>query len=220
MHNKLASMSFVQDFFRRLPDGLNAHVANISDNYDGLYASERALIARARAKRRNEFSTGRMLMRRALRDADIDVCAIPAGSLGEPVWPTGIVGSLSHSDEVCALITGRASEYISIGFDLELSSSDLSETANLILSPQEKSLNYTPDRLRAVFCAKEAVYKCISPVARQFMEFDELSIEFRDEKFQAYSRKPEIPTQLLSSGTGLISESESGVVAAYIIPNA
>ena len=57
---------------------------------------EEELIARAVAKRRNEFVTARHCARLAMGRLGVPESPILKGDKGEPRWPDGLVGSLTH----------------------------------------------------------------------------------------------------------------------------
>ncbi|MFL5884840.1 MAG: 4'-phosphopantetheinyl transferase, partial [Thermoleophilaceae bacterium] len=82
-----------------------------------LFPEEEALVARAVAKRRNEFVTGRALARRALSTLGVAPVAIGRGARGQPLWPGGIVGSITHCRGYRACAVARFDEIASVGID-------------------------------------------------------------------------------------------------------
>ena len=205
------------DLQNRLPESLCLYATEIRDNYPELMPLEHDHVENAGPKRFSEFSTGRWLIRHALAELGRPSVAIPKGEFGQPIWPDGIVGSLTHSHQHCALVIGRAAEYLSIGFDLEMSSIDHSGTSELILSPDEPASYQSPELLRRVFSAKEAVYKCISPICQTFLEFDDLSVRLDDNSFTVTTRTLAVSQELLGRGIGYISDVDSGVATLFLI---
>ena len=59
---------------------------------------EEPLIAKSVAKRRNEFITVRYCARLALEELGVPPVPILKGEKGEPCWPDGVVGSLTHCE--------------------------------------------------------------------------------------------------------------------------
>src|SRR5258708_3275547 len=57
---------------------------------------EEPLIAKSVAKRRNEFITVRYCARLALGELGVAPVPMLTGDKGEPCWPDGVVGSLTH----------------------------------------------------------------------------------------------------------------------------
>lgn len=58
---------------------------------------EEPLIAKSVDKRRNEFITVRHCARLALQQLGLPPVPILKGETGEPCWPDGVVGSLTHT---------------------------------------------------------------------------------------------------------------------------
>lgn len=56
---------------------------------------------------RCEFVTGRACARRALARLGVEPVPVPSGDRGEPFWPDGIVGSITHCDEYRACAAAR-----------------------------------------------------------------------------------------------------------------
>ena len=81
-----------------LPDSVAS--AELYDDPPDLAAlpEEEPLIARAVAKRRNEFVTVRYCARQALGELGVPPVPILKGDKGEPCWPDGVVGSLTHCE--------------------------------------------------------------------------------------------------------------------------
>ncbi|MGH3274922.1 MAG: 4'-phosphopantetheinyl transferase family protein, partial [Streptosporangiaceae bacterium] len=84
-----------------------------------LFPEEQAVMARAVEKRRREFTTARACARTALARLGQPPVAIVPGDRGEPRWPPGIVGSITHCAGYRAAAVGRAAEVLAIGLDAE-----------------------------------------------------------------------------------------------------
>src|SRR5260370_38373827 len=84
-----------------------------------LFPAEEAAVAGAAQKRRREFAAVRACARRALTSAGFEPGPVPRGSSGAPVWPPGVVGSMTHCDGYRACAIGRADAYAAIGIDAE-----------------------------------------------------------------------------------------------------
>src|SRR3954470_4591458 len=80
---------------------------------------EEPLIARSVAKRRNEFITVRHCARIALDELGVPPVPILKGEKGEPCWPDGVVGSLTHCTGYRGAVVGRAGDVRSVGIDAE-----------------------------------------------------------------------------------------------------
>ena len=80
---------------------------------------EEPLIARSVAKRRNEFITVRHCARIALGQLGVPPVPILKGDKGEPCWPDGVVGSLTHCTGYRGAVVGRSAAVRSVGIDAE-----------------------------------------------------------------------------------------------------
>ena len=61
-----------------------------------LFPEEEEIVARAVESRRLAFATARMCARRALGELGLPPAAIAHGERGEPVWPDGVAGTITH----------------------------------------------------------------------------------------------------------------------------
>jgi len=61
-----------------------------------LYPAEQSYIATAVERRRAEFTTVRYCAGRALRELGLERPVMVPGRHGEPAWPDGVVGSMTH----------------------------------------------------------------------------------------------------------------------------
>jgi len=84
-----------------------------------LLAQEEGLVAQAGEKRRRDFALGRACARAALAGLGQGGIAIGKGEHGAPLWPGGIVGSITHTDGYAAALAGSAQQFTGIGLDAE-----------------------------------------------------------------------------------------------------
>ncbi len=143
---------------------------------------EEPLIAKSVAKRRNEFVTVRYCAREALGELGLPPVPILKGEKGEPCWPDGIVGSLTHCKGFRGAAVGRRADVRSVGIDAEPHDVLPDGVLDAISLPVERvELKDMPDGLhwdRILFCAKEATYKAWFPVTRRWLGFEDAHITF------------------------------------------
>ncbi len=143
---------------------------------------EEPLIARSVAKRRNEFITVRYCARRALGELGLPPVPILKGDKGEPCWPDGVVGSLTHCEGFRGAVVGRSAEVRSVGIDAEPHGVLPNGVLNAISLPAERSeLVELPAGLhwdRILFCAKEATYKTWYPLTHRWLGFEDAHVTF------------------------------------------
>lgn len=143
---------------------------------------EEPLIAKSVAKRRNEFITVRHCARQALVDLGSQPVPILKGEKGEPCWPDGIVGSLTHCEGFRGAAVGRRGEVRSVGIDAEPHDVLPDGVLDAISLPVERDeLSGLPGGVhwdRVLFCAKEATYKVWFPLTRRWLGFEDAHIRF------------------------------------------
>jgi len=84
-----------------------------------LPAPEAALVEKAAPKRRREFALGRSCARSALQKLGHGGAVIGRGTNGAPLWPEGVIGSITHTRDYAAAIVGEARRFSGIGVDAE-----------------------------------------------------------------------------------------------------
>ncbi len=163
---------------RLFPDGVVAEEARPALAVDALFPEERAQIARAVDKRKAEYATARLLARRALGRLGAEHAAIVNDEERCPVWPLGVVGSITHTKNYCGVVVARRGAPVeSLGIDVERSEAVREPLFDKICSAEELDrLRQTADRelgalVRVVFSAKEAFYKAQYPLTRQYLGF-------------------------------------------------
>jgi 4'-phosphopantetheinyl transferase EntD len=142
---------------------------------------EACLPPRAVEKRRREYTAGRAAAREVLARFGIRDFPLRAGADRAPVWPAGIVGSLSHCGNLCGVAVARDTVFSGIGLDVEhdrpLEDAILARICSEVERAHLEALPGGRERWAiAMFCAKESVYKCHYPLARTFLDFHDVSI--------------------------------------------
>ncbi len=147
-----------------------------------LFPEEEQVIARSVDGRRREFVTARACGRAALARLGMPEQAIPSGPKGEPVWPAGVVGSITHCDGYRACAVARASDFATIGVDAEVDA-PLPEglLGDIALPEEEDRLAGLADEHpghwdRLLFSIKESVYKAWFPLAERWLGFEDAAV--------------------------------------------
>ena len=143
---------------------------------------EEPLIARSVAKRRNEFVTVRHCARVAMGRLGMPEAAILKGEKGDPLWPEGLVGSLTHCEGYRGAVVGRSTAVRSVGIDAEPHGVLPDGVLGAISLPVERhEIVALPADLhwdRILFCAKEATYKAWFPLTQRWLGFEDAHISF------------------------------------------
>lgn len=146
---------------------------------------EEPLIARSVAKRRNEFITVRHCARIALGQLGLPPVPILKGDKGEPCWPDGVVGSLTHCAGYRGAVVARSPVVRSVGVDAEphdvlpdgvLDAISLEAERRQIEAMAALPIGLHWDRI--LFCAKEATYKAWFPLTKRWLGFEDAHITF------------------------------------------
>lgn len=178
-----------------------------------LLPAEEPLMARAVDKRRREVTTTRSCARWALADLGFEPVAIPRGERGEPVWPDGVVGSMTHCTGYRAAVVARARDAVTVGLDAEPHDALPDGVLDVVALPEEiehlKHLSTVDGSVhwdRILFSCKESVYKAWFPVAREWLGFEdaELTVDPQQRTFRARLRKtgPEVDGAALDGFDG------------------
>jgi 4'-phosphopantetheinyl transferase EntD len=197
--------------------------ASVRDHFASLAESEQSCVTHAVQSRRAEFSTGRVLAADGLRELGVGAFPLERGSHNEPLWPPGIVGSISHSSGVCVVAMARTQDMKFIGIDVESSTADVTKISELILTASEyrydaKFESVTlADRTRITFCAKEAIFKAVYPLVARFVDFREVALEIDadTQTFVAQACNDGHLDRILKSGIGRFTIADSVLISSF-----
>lgn len=150
------------------PDHLKVGVRAISDaDVALLHAVELTQINKVVPGRRNEFATGRALLRGLLESN----AELPVGPNRAPLLPPDARGSLAHDEEWAIAAVSRDSRVASIGLDMERDVELHQDLGRIIVRPDEDHL----DPLLA-FVLKEATYKAWSGLGGRLLEHQDVRL--------------------------------------------
>ncbi|MGV0992870.1 MAG: 4'-phosphopantetheinyl transferase family protein [Mycobacterium sp.] len=175
----------MSEFIRAvLPAHVDVVYAELYDDPPDLLPlpEEEPLIARSVAKRRNEFITVRHCARLAMEALGVPAAPILKGEKGEPQWPSGVVGSLTHCQGYRGAVVGRSTGVRSVGIDAEPHDVLPDKVLEAISLPAERleiaALSGELHWDRILFCAKEATYKAWFPLTQRWLGFEDAHITF------------------------------------------
>jgi enterobactin synthetase component D / holo-[acyl-carrier protein] synthase len=150
----------------------------------GLFPAEAALVRTADPRRRAEFTAGRACARTALARLGLPATPVLTGRAGEPRWPAGVTGSITHCAGYRACAVARTADLAGLGIDAE---PDAGLPAGLIESVTSGAERAWIARLaaaagpavcwdRLLFSAKEAAGKFWYPLTGQWPWFGDLTV--------------------------------------------
>lgn len=151
---------------------------------DLLWLPHHAQLADAGRKRKADHLAGRIAAAHALNDR-----TIPAiGPSGEPLWPEGVSGSITHSGTQAMAVVVR-DRLALIGIDCEtiLPENEAREIKDGVIDArEERVLSHSGYpfalALTLAFSAKESLFKALFPRVQAWMGFDSARVTMLDDK--------------------------------------
>jgi 4'-phosphopantetheinyl transferase EntD len=164
-----------------------------------LFPEEERVILQAVEKRRKEFTTARLCARRAMGELGVPPAPVLPGPRGEPGWPSGVVGSMTHCLGYRGAVLGRSDDVTTIGIDAEPNDVLSEGVLEVISLPAERKHLQELSRRdggvcwdRLFFSAKESVYKAWFPLTGRWLDFEEAHLEIDPER-GAFSARLLVP---------------------------
>ncbi|MCB0310622.1 MAG: 4'-phosphopantetheinyl transferase superfamily protein [Bdellovibrionales bacterium] len=153
----------------------------------------RSLSDTAIPHRIEQFRLGRGAAQRALQQIGItDHPPVLKDASRAPIWPQGIVGTISHTGGLAVAAVGFKHDYLGLGVDIEkiadsnrrLRYKKLSlrvchdDELNWIYElPSEEALRFT-----SLFSAKETLFKALFPVCRSYIGFKDAHLTWHSNR--------------------------------------
>lgn len=143
-----------------------------------------ATVARSVTKRQAEFFFGRLCARYALAALGVRNMQVGMGSLRNPLWPAGVMGSISHSGNCAAALALPQRGADGVGIDIE-AVGGLNDPASLhlIFSARELACLRAPALgldaalcLTLAFSAKESFFKAAFHLVQKHFDFDVMEV--------------------------------------------
>lgn len=193
-----------------LPDAVKLIEADEAAWKGELFKEEADHIRRAVSKRADEYRAARTCARIALKHFDIPPQPILSGKNRQPLWPAGITGSITHTEDYCAVAVARTADIQSIGIDVEGNSPLDTDLRSMICTETERAwidqwgTQSYPQGIweKIIFSCKESIYKAFNPIYGVFLDFQEatLSLDARQGCFIAAIHQREHSIQLQWQG--------------------
>ncbi|WP_043512731.1 4'-phosphopantetheinyl transferase [Actinoplanes sp. SE50/110] len=169
---------------RLLPHPVRSAFALTDDPDEACYPGEESLVATAVPNRRREVVTARRCAREALLALGHAPAAIPRGPHREPLWPAGVVGSITHCTGFRGAAVAHTGELTGVGIDAEPHAALPPRVLGAVTDPVERAML---DRLatthpetcwdRLLFSAKESIYKAWFPLTGRWLGFEDARLD-------------------------------------------
>jgi 4'-phosphopantetheinyl transferase EntD len=175
---------------------------------DRLFPEELACVRNAVEARRAQFGSGRLCARQALAQLGFEERPLTVAQGGSPAWPSGAVGSITHTSTYCAAVVKPCPPWRGVGLDAENVRALDADIVRAITTDTERlwlSGLAHEDRAQAgvlVFSAKEAYYKLQYPLTRRFLDFADVEIAASPTSgtFRVQARTETLPELALVEG--------------------
>lgn len=137
-------------------------------------------VARAVAKRQAEYLAGRFCAREGLQRITGQPVTPAQGKDRAPIWPTGCVGSITHTQGWAAAVIGQKEHYAGLGLDAEIIMPDerARPLSRQILTPSEQVrfgselASQAGFFITLAFCLKETLFKALYPLVQKRFYFE------------------------------------------------
>ena len=162
---------------------------------DRAHPEELALLhPQAVAKRRRDFTLGRIAARRAIEALGETPRPVLVGPHREPLWPPGLIGSITHAAGLAAAAVARCSRTEGLGLDIEDAGAVRAEIEPTIADASERGWTKAdPRRVAMLFSAKEALFKAFFRLRGELFGFEAVRLRPIASGFEATLLEPMSP---------------------------
>jgi len=110
----------------------------------------------------------------------VEPAAIPSEAGGAPIWPGGLIGSITHCRDYCCAAVARSDRWSAIGIDAELLQPiEPRVREQIMLAAEQRHVDALDSSIpweAVVFSAKEALYKACYPLVRRWIDFHDVEV--------------------------------------------
>src|ERR1700736_5177087 len=150
----------------------------------------------ATQQRQREFLAGRWCAEEALQCLGAGSTHVAMAEDRAPIWPDGVVGSITHTGDFAAAAVAWAADIAGLGIDSEqiIDPAAARDIADICMVDEATLFKAADGRSFCEFCtfvfsAKEAVFKCLFPLTRIFLEFTDVRITSLDWDRESFAWK-------------------------------
>lgn len=144
------------------------------------------ILRSARPKRQREFAAGRIAAMRSIEDCGHNSQYPAIGHNRGPVWPPGLVGSITHTDSIAIAAVADCRHFENIGIDIEdLQVLDTGVAKSILTTSELENCIHSETDVLRLFSFKECIYKCVDPIFGEFIDFAEVDVQSGDSGLSA-----------------------------------
>ncbi|RVU34503.1 4'-phosphopantetheinyl transferase superfamily protein [Rheinheimera riviphila] len=144
--------------------------------------------------RRAEYLAGRWCAQQTMAQLGIRDVQTGTAENRAPLWPSGVVGTITHSHHLALAMVARADTCRGIGADIEfyMSQQQELELQSTVLHPFEQPQFTLLSRqlrcpLTLLFSAKESIFKALYPSVNQYFGFEAAALTGFNESYLWFS---------------------------------
>ena len=167
-----------EDFFTSqgisLPQSMKEDVPKKKAHFlGGRYCAHKALSMME--KKESEISN-------SYEDKQDKLVPIQKNEQGAPIWPAGVIGSITHTENFIGAVVESFDNLRGVGIDTEkiLGPQSVVMVESLVATEEEKrkSLSFDPfEYFTLIYSAKESIFKCLNPIIQKYIEFHDVTID-------------------------------------------
>lgn len=190
-----------------------------------LTANEKLLTKGFSQKRLDHFISGRYCAKKALSEVVNGDYEILKGKDGEPVWPEGFIGSISHIDGFYGAVAAQQKCIRSVGMDIEGLGKITNEMRTNLFTQNELefigSMDFGEQDYYSTlfFSLKESFYKMQFPMTGEKLWFTDLEIGAGNSEYQICVLKEFDNKKFIPLSIGFCFEKQDGCVISLCIAN-
>jgi 4'-phosphopantetheinyl transferase EntD len=133
--------------------------------------------------RQSEFLVGRYTALEAVRTLGIKIDNISIGRHRNPIWPNGILGSITHTNQkvICSISAGENFSYLGIDLEHIIPLKLLEDIKREIINKDEEQLIKISSEpyqnvFTIIFSAKESIFKALYPYVECYFDFSVVEV--------------------------------------------
>lgn len=206
----------------KLPQGVVARFTTIGVNPKSLFSEEKAICEDYEPRRLEEFSKGRYCAHQCLEVLNKQQ-AVGKRPDGSPIWPEGIIGSISHSQNLAGAMLSNKRTHASLGMDIEQIGRITPDLWPVLFGTYElKLIGDQPLELQnrfstILYSLKEAFYKMQYPITKEGMESKDLQIHFGENDKINFTPNKTVSDKLYEFNTVINYEIKEAFVISYVL---
>lgn len=164
-----------------VPPGVSVVGGAVHSLQGPLWPEEEGGTGRMGDKRRREFVAGRTCARRALRQLGRGDAPVLAGPRRQPLWPAGVVGSITHTDTYCAAAVAWQRDITALGIDAETRTALGRDLEPLVCRDAELRWCHHAEEnsglaAKLLFSIKESIFKAAFPLTGKGLGFLDVEV--------------------------------------------